>query len=91
MFENIFVERLWHTVKYERIYRHDSTSGPEQHPALSEYFDFYNPSGAGLSDTERTVSGERRLRAMGSVAKVLRLTVSVPKGEPPPGCSCGQP
>ncbi len=44
VFDNIFVERLWRTVKYELIYLHDFTDGLELYRALSEYFDFYNQS-----------------------------------------------
>lgn len=44
VFDNIFVERLWRTVKYELIYLHDFTNGLDLHGALSSYFDFYNRS-----------------------------------------------
>ncbi|MBI4740814.1 MAG: transposase [Betaproteobacteria bacterium] len=39
---NVFVERLWKSVKYEEIYLHghDTVSGDRQ--ALARYFDFYN-------------------------------------------------
>ena len=42
VFANIFVERLWRTVKYELIYLHEFTNGLELHSALHSYFDFYN-------------------------------------------------
>lgn len=40
--DNVFVERLWKSVKYEEIYLHgyDSVSVAKQ--ALTRYFDFYN-------------------------------------------------
>jgi putative transposase len=41
-FDNIFVERLWRTVKYELIYLNEYSSGQELHRGLSAYFDFYN-------------------------------------------------
>jgi putative transposase len=44
VFDNIFVERLWRTIKYELIYLHEFTTGLELHGALSLYFDFYNHS-----------------------------------------------
>jgi putative transposase len=44
VFDNIFVERLWRTLKYELIYLHEFTNGLELHGALSTYFDFYNGS-----------------------------------------------
>ena len=40
--DNIFVERLWRTVKYEEVYLHDYGSPREARQALSRYFDFYN-------------------------------------------------
>lgn len=40
--DNIFVERLWRTVKYEDIYLHDYTSVPALEAGLERYFRFYN-------------------------------------------------
>ena len=40
--DNIFVERLWRTVKYENIYLLDYGSVPELDTGLHTYFDFYN-------------------------------------------------
>jgi putative transposase len=40
--DNIFVERLWRTVKYELIYLHEFKDGLELYNALQEYFEFYN-------------------------------------------------
>jgi putative transposase len=39
--DNVFVERLWRSVKYEEIYLHDYPSGVECHAGLSAYFQFY--------------------------------------------------
>lgn len=41
-FDNIFVERLWRTVKYEDIYIKDYASVPELYSGLNDYFKFYN-------------------------------------------------
>ncbi len=41
-FDNIFIERLWRTVKYEEIYLHDYRDGIETYLALEKYFRFYN-------------------------------------------------
>jgi putative transposase len=46
--DNVFVERLWRTVKYEDVYLRDYTDGKQLHRGLTEYFHFYN--------TERTHS-----------------------------------
>ncbi len=42
VFDNIFIERLWRTVKYENIYLSDYTTGLELVAGLAHYFDFYN-------------------------------------------------
>jgi putative transposase len=40
--DNIFIERLWRTVKYENVYLMDYTSVPELEAGLRTYFHFYN-------------------------------------------------
>ena len=40
--DNIFVERLWRTVKYEHLYLHDCQSVPQPEDGLARYFHFYN-------------------------------------------------
>lgn len=40
--DNIFVERLWRTVKYENIYMNDYQTVAELKAGLSAYFTFYN-------------------------------------------------
>jgi len=41
-FDNIFVERLWRTVKYEEVYLKDYHHGFEARRSLRSYFKFYN-------------------------------------------------
>jgi putative transposase len=41
-FDNIFVERLWRTVKYEEVYLHDYRTVRDARTGLSRYFRFYN-------------------------------------------------
>ena len=41
-FDNIFVERLWRTVKYEEIYLKTYPTVPELYQGLRDYFEFYN-------------------------------------------------
>jgi putative transposase len=41
-FDNIFVERLWRTLKYEDIYLKDYQDVPELFQGLTRYFIFYN-------------------------------------------------
>jgi putative transposase len=40
--DNIFVERLWRTVKYEEVYLKDYQDGRDAYKSLKEYFAFYN-------------------------------------------------
>ena len=40
--DNIFVERLWRTVKYEEVFLHDYATVEEAIAALKRYFEFYN-------------------------------------------------
>jgi len=40
--DNIFVERLWRSVKYEDVYLHDYQSMREVRTGLDRYFLFYN-------------------------------------------------
>lgn len=40
--DNIFVERLWRSVKYEEVYLHAYESVSEARTGLGRYFDFYN-------------------------------------------------
>lgn len=42
VFDNIFIERLWRTVKYENIYLHDYRNGVDREQGLTTYFQFYN-------------------------------------------------
>jgi putative transposase len=41
-FDNIFVERLWRTVKYEHLYLYDYSTVPELLAGLTRYWHFYN-------------------------------------------------
>ena len=40
--DNIFVERLWWTVKHEWVYLRPAVDGIEQQRSLAEFFDWYN-------------------------------------------------
>jgi putative transposase len=40
--DNVFVERLWKSVKYEEIYLHGYETVTDAKQALTRYFDFYN-------------------------------------------------
>ena len=40
--DNVFIERLWRTVKYEDIYLKDYATPDELIEGLTEYFRFYD-------------------------------------------------
>lgn len=40
--DNVFVERLWRTVKYEEVYLKDYRNTPEAVDSLGRFFEFYN-------------------------------------------------
>ncbi len=40
--DNIFIERLWRSVKHEEIYLNDYATTEELRKALRKYFHFYN-------------------------------------------------
>lgn len=40
--DNVFIERLWRSVKYELIYLYEFASGVELFTGLRHYFPFYN-------------------------------------------------
>jgi putative transposase len=40
--DNVFVERLWRTVKYEDLYLKEYASVPDLEAGLARYFQFYN-------------------------------------------------
>ena len=42
VFDNIFIERLWRSVKYEEVYIHEYNSVKEAKKRLGKYLDFYN-------------------------------------------------
>jgi putative transposase len=40
--DNVFIERLWRSVKYEEVYLHGYANGTEARTSLTKYFSFYN-------------------------------------------------
>ncbi|WP_342396108.1 integrase core domain-containing protein [Candidatus Chlorohelix sp.] len=40
--DNVFTERLWHSLKYECVYLADFESPKEARAGIAEYFNFYN-------------------------------------------------
>ena len=40
--DNVFVERLWRTIKYEEVYLKAYDTVPEARRSIGQYLDFYN-------------------------------------------------
>jgi putative transposase len=40
--DNVFIERLWKSVKYEEVYLHAYESVSAARQGIGRYFDFYN-------------------------------------------------
>ena len=40
--DNIFIERLWRSLKYEAVYLHELTDGFVAERIIGEWIDFYN-------------------------------------------------
>ena len=61
--DNIFVERLWRTVKYEEVYLKAYASALEAQRGLEDYFRFYK---TGSGPIRPWTTGHRPRRSMGS-------------------------
>ena len=72
--DNVFVERLWRTVKYEEVYLKDYANVWEAETSLREYFEFYcydrrhqslnNRTPAEVYGVQRTKRSTRRRRTL---------------------------
>jgi putative transposase len=54
VFDNIFIERLWRTVKYEHLYLYEYATVAAVRQGLNGYFQFYNTERPHQSLTYRT-------------------------------------
>jgi putative transposase len=63
VFDNIFVERLWRTVKYEEVYLHDYQTVADAREGLERFFPFYNDERLHESLEYRTPSAVHWLHA----------------------------
>lgn len=54
--DNAFIERLWRSVKYEKIYLNPPIDGIDLYQKIEEYFDYYNNERrhSGISDRKPT-------------------------------------
>ena len=42
--DNIFIERLWRSLKYEAVYLHEIADGLTARRVIGEWIGFYNPA-----------------------------------------------
>ena len=67
--DNIFIERLWRSVKYEEVYVNEFKSVGQLRKALKKYFDFYNHERPHQSFEAQTPAevyyGKNQLRMVG--------------------------
>jgi putative transposase len=61
--DNIFIERLWRSVKYEEVYLNDYLDGVHARGSLGQYFRFYNTERPHQSLENRTPEEVYRCRA----------------------------
>ena len=52
--DNVFIERLWRSLKYECVYLHDFEAGSEARASLGWWIDFYNAERPHSSLDDRT-------------------------------------
>ena len=73
--DNVFVERLWRTVKYEEVYLHAYESVAEARQQLTGYFTFYNSrrphSSLGGMTPDTAYFGKREPKAPHDVELVI--------------------
>ncbi len=82
-YDNILVERLWRTVKYEEVYLRDYTDPVEARHGLKAYFRFYNEQRPHQALEYRTpaevyFAGHRAGPREGSPARAGRMVAGTP-------------
>jgi len=73
--DNVFVERLWRSLKYECVYLRQFESVGEARSAIDEYFDFYNHHRGHQSLSYRT-PGEVHLASLIKHKKIKAMKTS---------------
>lgn len=61
--DNLFIERLWRSLKYEEVYLHDYADGMAAYEGLRRYFRFYNTERPHQGLENRTPATVYRARA----------------------------
>ena len=85
-YDNIFVERLWRSLKYEQVYLHDYDTPLEARAGIGGWFDFYNhgrPHQALDYRTPAEVYGIINANRSGTVSGAIKAALA-PVGLRPP-------
>jgi len=77
--DNLFVERLWRTVKYEEVYLKAYLDGREAKAALADYFRFYNNERPHQALGYRTPAAAYNSSRLDNVPLSLILSKGVPR------------
>ena len=79
--DNIFIERLWRSLKYEAVYLHELTDGFVAERVIGEWFNFYNTERPHSSFDGQTPGGNLwHHAACGEVVNRLRRIDHFPTG-----------
>ena len=74
--DNIFIERLWRSLKYEAIYLHEIADGLQARRLIGEWFRFYNTerphSALGGSTPAEAYRGETPVDMMDKPLRAVR-------------------
>jgi len=85
-YDNIFVERLWRSLKYEEVYLHDYGVVPAARRGIGDWFEFYNHGRPHQSLAYRTpaeVYGAKTINGSGTVTGAAKAAIA-PVGLRPP-------
>ena len=75
--DNIFIERLWRSLKYEAVYLHELTDGFKADRVIGEWIDFYNTERPhSVHDGQTPAEAYGNGRPMDMMDKAIALTTS---------------
>ena len=75
--DNIFIERLWRSLKYEAVYLYELRDGPDAQRIIGSWIDFYNEARPALV-AGRTDAGRGLSRRRGGVVRTIRRDATQP-------------
>ena len=82
--DNIFIERLWRSLKYEAVYLYELRDGPDAQRIIGSWIDFYNEARPmAMIRRDATQPAQRRLRSSRDLRAALPSVF--PSGTSPDG------